>query len=111
MINAEAISEILSIYKKHGWRLRRVYLSKKLKNNLAPTESQFGDAEIVSAEIDAALFSRDSGKVNEAWELRHLSDAPFAIFELIEKQTGEKDLRAKLLDMEKRLENRLSKSK
>ena len=107
MINAEAISEILSLYKKYGWNLRRVLLSEKLERQLSPSfEILFGNTEITAAEIDAALFSRPSGK-REAWELRHLSNTPFAIFESFEKEVPEKVLREKLLEMEERLKNRL----
>ncbi len=111
MVKAEVISEILSLYKKHGWSLRRVLLSEKLSKSLsASIKILFGDAEIVLSEIDAAWFSRTSGKSNVAWELRHLSETPFAVFELFEKETAEEILREKLLEMEKRLENRLLKS-
>ena len=111
MISAEAIREILSLYKKYGWSLRRVLLTEKLKKILSSSiKPLFGDAEVIPAEIDAAWFSRASGKTNEAWELRHLSEAPFAIFELFDKETAEEIFKEKLLEMEKRLENRLSKS-
>lgn len=111
MISAEIVREILSLYRKHGWSLRRVLLSEKLYQHLSDSiKLLFGDAEIVSAEIDAAWFSRASGKTNEAWELRHLSETPFAVFELFDKETSEKVVRTKLLEMEKRLENRLYKS-
>ncbi len=110
MISAEAISEILSLYKKHGWNLRRVLLSEKLKRQLsALIESFFGDAEIVPAEIDAMLFSRDSGNAREVWELRHLSTTPFAVFESFDKEISEEVLRGNLREMEERLKNRLLK--
>lgn len=111
MIKAEAIREILLLYKKHGWSLRRVLLSEKLKDNLsASVKTLFGDVEIVPAETDAAWFSRASGKVRIAWELRHLSETPFAVFESFEKETTEEIIRNKLLETEKHLKNRLIKS-
>lgn len=111
MISAEAIREILSLYKKYGWSLRRVLLSEKLYERLsASIKSLFDNAEIIPAEIDAAWFSRASGITNEAWELRHLSETPFAIFELFEKEIAEEIFKEKLLEIEKRLKNRLSKS-
>lgn len=111
MISAETIREILSLYKKYGWSLRRVLLSEKLNKHLsASIKPLFDDVEIVLAEIDAAWFSRASGKTNEAWELRHLSETPFAVFELFDKETAEEIFKEKLLEMEKRLKDRLSKS-
>lgn len=108
MISAETISGILSLYKKHGWSLRRILLSEKLNRQLsASIETLFGEAEIVPAEMDAMWFSRDSGTAREAWELRHLSITPFAIFESFEKEIPEQDLREKLLEVEERLKNRL----
>ena len=108
MISADAVSEILSLYQKHGWSLRRVLLSEKLNESLTGSiEGLFQDAEIVPAEIDAALFSRASGE-REAWELRHLSKTPFAIFESFEMEMPEEILREKLREMEERLKNRLS---
>lgn len=111
MINEGVIREILSLYKKHGWGLRRVLLSEKLHKNLSGSiKSLFGEAEIASAKFDAAWFSRASGKTGVAWELRHLSETPFAIFEVFEKDETEESLREKLLEMEKRLVKRLSVS-
>lgn len=112
MIRAEAISEILSLYKKHGWILRRVLISEKLSKEIrASLETHFGDAEVVPAEIDAALFSRDSGSERVAWELRHLSANPFAAFELFDKEMPENVLRENLREMEERLKNRLLRPK
>jgi hypothetical protein len=69
MIKAEQIAEILSLYKKHGWNLRRVLLSDALKKSLGETtEKLFGAAEIRSAEIDAAWFSRSSKPDQETWD-------------------------------------------
>jgi hypothetical protein len=107
MISADAVSEILSLYQKHGWSLRRVLLSEKLNESLtASFKTLFGDAEIVPAEIDAAFFSRASGE-REAWELRHLSKTPFAIFESFDKDIPQEVLREKLLEMVERLKKRL----
>ena len=111
MINEDVIREILSLYKKHGWFLRRILLTEKLHKNLSDSiKSLFGEAEIAPANFDAAWFSRTSGKTGAAWELRHLSEIPFAVFEVFEGDENEEILREKLLEMEKRLEKRLSVS-
>ena len=85
MISAPQIQDILSLYAKFGWTLRRVLLSPKLMKSLADSVSEiFSDAEIIESEIDAAWFSRPSGKDKEAWELRRLSETPYALFEVFE---------------------------
>lgn len=90
MIDAEQIREILIQYKKHGWNLSRVLLSVPTKKMLsASLEKLFGEAEIVSSEIDAVWFFRASGKGGEAWELRRLSETPFALFEIFDDEDDE----------------------
>lgn len=86
MIQAEQIQEILSVYKKHGWNLRRVLLSDALRAAVNDRlQELFGGTEIVSSPLlNAMWFSRVSGVSGEAWELRHLSTTPFALIEVFE---------------------------
>lgn len=86
MITGEQIQDILSLYRKHGWKLRRVLLTEQLKKDLA--DSIF-DAEVVESEVDAVWFSRPSGEGKEAWELRRLSETPYALFEIFEDDDEE----------------------
>ena len=112
MINAGQIGEILSLYKKHGWNLRRVLLSETLKKRLAnASEELFGAAEIVSSDIDAAWFSRASRKTHEAWELRHLSETPFALFEAFDGEVEETEREEIRRQMEDRLGKLLSRDR
>lgn len=104
MITEKQITEIILQYKKHGWNLSRVLLSVKLEKNLPDkTENLFGAAEIVLSEIDAAWFTRPSKNQNTAWELRHLSDAPFALFEVFDAETEKDFIEEKLLEMEEQM--------
>jgi hypothetical protein len=85
MINAKTIEEILSLYKKHGWNLRRVLLTDEARVNLNDAlQNLFGGAEIVSSRLDALWFSRPSKNQGEAWELRRLTGSPFALVEVFE---------------------------
>ena len=84
MISTRQIQDLLSLYQKHGWTLRRVLLSPELKKQLAGSMDIFSGAQIIEAKIDAVWFSRPSGKDREAWELRRLSETPYALFELFE---------------------------
>jgi hypothetical protein len=83
-MTVKQIEEILSLYQKHGWTLRRVLLSVKLKKQLAGSLQIFSETEIIDSRIDAAWFSRAAGKDREAWELRRLSETPYALFEVFE---------------------------
>jgi hypothetical protein len=105
MISVEQIKEILTQYKKHGWTLRRVLLSDELRvrayNELVALSA--GEAvEFVSSDVEAAWFSRPS-KEGEAWELRHLSIAPFALFEVFDEDDEEETREQERKEMETRL--------
>jgi len=82
MINTEQITEILELYQKFDWVLRRVLLTASLEKHLsAELKTLFGDADIVSSNVDAAWFSRPGKHNRESWELRILSENPFALLE------------------------------
>ncbi len=109
MINAEQIKEITATYKKHGWKISRVLLSERLREKLsAEAENLFADAEIVSSEIDAVWFTRKSGNDRAAWEIRRLSENPFALFESFPLDEDEKIIKKKRKEMETRLQNKTS---
>jgi len=108
MISSEHIQAILAQYEKHGWNLRRVLLSAETKKNLPDT--LFGQIEIVLAELNALWFSRDSFEGRETWEIRHISDAPFALVEVFEVD-DEEDVREEARqEMQTRLLEQASKS-
>jgi hypothetical protein len=105
MIGADLISEILSVYRKHGWTLRRVLLSEDLAGGLRDTEDLFGTVETCTSPLDALWFSRASKGTLEAWELRYLSNTPYALVEVIERDT-ENDAREEIFaETEKRMLN------
>ncbi|MEP6902465.1 MAG: hypothetical protein ABJA66_11990 [Actinomycetota bacterium] len=106
MIKAGQIAEILALYRKHGWNLRRVLLSDALQKSLGgAAEKLFGAAEIIPAEIDAAWFSRASKENQEAWELRRLSENPFALLEVFEAEDEEEIREETRREIESRLKN------
>ena len=111
MISVEQILEILSQYKKHGWTLRRVLLSDDLRvraYNELVTLSAGEAVEFVSSNVEAAWFSRPS-KEGEAWELRHLSTTPFALFEVFDGEDEEETREEARKEMEIRLKNSVIK--
>ena len=108
MIGEREVREILAQYEKHGWSLRRVLLSAEIKENLSPT--LFGQTEIVSSNVDALWFSRASFEGRETWELRHLSNTPFALVEVFEVDDDE-DVREDVrFEMQTALMKQASKS-
>lgn len=105
MIGIRQIQEILAQYERHGWSLRRVLLSAPLQNNLPV--SLFGEAKIIAADFDAFWFSRPSAK-GEAWELRSVSAAPFALVEVFDEDDGDEMREEIRTKMETRMKERAS---
>lgn len=85
MINESLIDEIIALYQKHDWKPRRILLKadayKKLSDSL---KTKHEGVEILTSDVDAVWCSRPSAEGGEAWELRRLSDAPYALFEIFE---------------------------
>ena len=107
MIDAASIREIIEVYSKHGWSLRRVLLSDGLRSSLGDVASLFGDASLHDSDIEAAWFSRATKNDGTAWEIRHLSAAPFALLVVVKDETLE--LKDALLDTEERLRESTSR--
>ena len=104
MISEQQIQEILAQYRKHGWALRRVLLCAPTRENLTDLiATLFRETQILSFETDAAWFSRPSGNGREAWELRRLSNAPFALVEVFEDEDDETVREETRFEMEKTL--------
>lgn len=89
MISAGQIQDIIKQYEKYGWTLRRVLLTSQTLENLGALEIAFGEISAVTAEIDAAWFSRPSSSGDETWELRRLSGSPFALIEIFDADDDE----------------------
>jgi hypothetical protein len=90
MISIDTIAEIFSLYKKHGWKLRRVLLSPALEKILGSPQNKLLDGvERRSSDIDAAWFSRSSPGGRETWELRLLGPTPFALLAVLDEKLSE----------------------
>ena len=86
MIDASAIAEIITTYKKYGWILRRVLLSPELAEKLGDSaDTLFGDAPISDSAVDAAWFSRPPAVGEVAWEIRYLGDIPYALLAKVDE--------------------------
>ena len=113
MINATQIEEILSLYQKHGWTLRRVLLSDALRTQISDQlEKLFGaQAAFVTSEINALWFSRASAGGNETWEIRHLSQTPFALVEVFEEDDDAETREERLKELENELKENIAQKK
>lgn len=83
MTDRDTIADIIDQYVKHGWKLRRVLLTVKLRESLGENTGLFSGAEVRLADHDGLWFSRRSMPDREAWELRRISTSPFALVEVI----------------------------
>lgn len=96
--------QIISTYGKHGWTLRRVLLRQQTRASLSSQlKTLFNDAAIKDAEVDGLWFARNSHEQREAWELRLISQTPYALFETFEIDESEEDREDLRLEMEARM--------
>lgn len=90
MNQRDRILEILATYQKHGWQLRRVLLVPETRATVVnKDELTFEGAKVEDANLDALWFSRPSHSRREAWELRLISETPYALFEMFEADEPE----------------------
>lgn len=103
-MNEQPAQDILTVYTRHGWRLRRALLRPETIANLkAGLQAMFADAQIIESEFEAFWFSRPSHQGREAWELRLISENPYALFEAFEADESEEDREDARRDMEARM--------
>ena len=108
MSRLKKFQEILGQYQRHGWRLARVLARPE---SLSEMRGAGGDVAAVTfegaaadeSEVDAMWFTRPSAEGREAWELRLVGDAPYALFELFEPDEAEEDREDVRREMEARL--------
>ena len=93
MIDAAAVGEILAQYEKHGWVLRRALLSSEGRLRFAEI---LGAVEITISDFNALWFSRKSKPESEAWELRRLTNLPFALVAVVPTDAGTDELESTL---------------
>jgi hypothetical protein len=110
--------DALALYRRHGWTLARVLMTSPTLAELAPaTDADVADATDADADatpafegvavresdVDAIWLRRPSAGGREAWELRLISDPPYALFELFEPDELEEDREDVRREMEARL--------
>ena len=106
-------SEVLALYRKHGWRLERVLMSAESRDALRRAGGGGDDAltfegvAVRDCDFDAMWFRRAAQGGREAWELRLVGEPPFALFELFEADEEEEDREDVRREMEARLAERV----
>ncbi|HEX7997205.1 MAG TPA: hypothetical protein VF528_02215 [Pyrinomonadaceae bacterium] len=100
----ERFSETLNNYQRHGWQLRRVLLRPESRAELeASIETLFAGASVHESTVNALWFARTSHMGREAWELRLMAQAPYALFETFEEDETEEEREEVRTEMEARL--------
>jgi len=97
------IQEIVGVYQKHGWQLRRVLLRMATRAEIDSTALPLQMVQLEEAPVDALWFSRPSHGEREAWELRLLAENPYALFETFEKDEAEEAREEVRREMEARM--------
>jgi len=99
MEQLERFRATLATYRRYGWQLRRVLMRPDtlaaLYAETGGTDEgaagQFEQVNVQPASFDAIWLARPSHGGREAWELRLVSDPPYALFELFEPDEPEDD--------------------
>lgn len=63
----------------------------------------FGETQLRESDFDALWFARPSSAKREAWELRLISETPYALFEAFQDDESEDEREATRLEMESRM--------
>lgn len=100
---SELFNDISALYAEHGWQLRRVLLRPDTRAHFGQAFTVQRNVPVIDASIDALWFSRPSHLGREAWELRLLSENPYALFETFEADETEEQRE----EMRQETENRL----
>jgi hypothetical protein len=107
MNQIERFHETLAMYRKHGWRLERVLMRPDTLAQLGDQQTAtFEGLPVREAAMDAMWFARPSHAGREAWELRLVSDPPYALFETFEADEAEEEREDVRREMEARLRQR-----
>ena len=101
MPTIDLAKQIIAAYERHGWTLRRVLLSSRTRLELG--DELAGNTDVKDSDFDALWFARPSHENSEAWELRLISENPYALFEAFEADESEEDREDARREMENRM--------
>ena len=98
--------QIIERYRSFDWIPRKILLSPTSRLDFAEQNS-IEEVEVADSEIDAIWFSRPAAGGREAWELRVISDSPYALFEMFEADESDEARQDVRTEMEARLREHL----
>ncbi|HEV2912661.1 MAG TPA: hypothetical protein VGX92_05035 [Pyrinomonadaceae bacterium] len=110
MSRLEQLEAIIDRYGAHGWRLVRALVRPDTRAELSLSEPPFAGVTIEESVVDALWFTRASHGGREAWELRLVTDTPYALFETFEADEAEEDREEVRREMEARLRDYASRA-
>ena len=96
----DLIREITATYEKHGWQLREILVRPETRAQISLDASA---TPVRDSEADALWFTRPSTRGREAWELRLISETPYALFETFDSDSSAETRENKRREMETRL--------
>jgi hypothetical protein len=110
MRQLDQFRETLETYRKYGWQPARVLMSATTLAELraATGREAFESLTVREFSLDALWFVRSAEGGREAWELRLISESPFALFELFEPDEAEEDREDVRREMEAKMRERVS---
>ena len=101
----------LTTYRKYGWQLARVLMRPATLAELRAATGGGEEFESLPAReysLDAMWFVRLADGGREAWELRLVSESPYALFELFEPDEAEEDREDVRREMEAQMRERVN---
>lgn len=110
MAQLDQFRETLATYRKYGWQLARVLMRPETLAELkgANGVEEFENLPAREFSTDALWFTRPAGGGREAWELRLVSESPYALFELFEPDEAEEDREDVRREMEAKMRERMN---
>ncbi|HKP45400.1 MAG TPA: hypothetical protein VJT50_02270 [Pyrinomonadaceae bacterium] len=102
------MKEIIAVYEKHGWQLRRLVLTAETRIDLE-SALEFAGVDKTESVFDALWFSRQSQPDREAWELRLAAETPYALFETFEADETQEQRDEMRQEMEARMREYLKR--
>jgi hypothetical protein len=98
----------LKTYRQYGWQLARVLMrpATLAEFRQATGEADFEHIPAREFPLDALWFMRPADGGREAWELRLISESPYALFELFEPDEAEEDREDVRREMEAKMRER-----
>lgn len=102
--------ETLATYRKYGWQLARVLMHPDALAELRTTTGSADFHTVAAREfpLNAMWFVRPAEGGREAWELRLVSESPYALFELFEPDEAEEDREDVRREMEAKMKERIT---